>query len=278
MMPFYDDGRPSTRKYFCQSLQSVLQQKYRDFEVLVLLSGARGFAEQHAQKSGRVRVLYCGGSGGYDQGLKAKIKGLAAARNLGLEKARGEFIAFADADDISESTRLQEQASFLRSHPEIGAVGSCMRIIDSSGKVVGFRSAYESDAAIRRGFLQFNTVPQPTVMARRALLLNAGGYSSAEIAEDYDLWVRIAKSTKFHNLQKPLVRYRVHAGSGATRVSTALYLGSLRVKWRAATSFGMLPSPKDIAVNVLQVASLIFPQSIRRTALEKIRGKLVIGK
>jgi hypothetical protein len=152
-----------------------------------------------------------------------------------------------------------------------------MLLIDAGGKVVGERRAFKDDSDMRRHFLQFNPVPQPAVMARKSLIIKAGAYAEGEFAEDYDLWVRMARLTRFHNLQVPLVKYRVHRGGGATAYKFPLYFASLRVKMKAARVLGIRPGLKDVAVNALQFLSLFFPDGIRRTALERVRGKVVIG-
>ena len=277
MMAVYDDGKESTRHYFSEALQSILDQSFNDLDVVIVLSGEQGFVEELTTDP-RVRVFYSGNEGGYDQGLKRKVRGLAVARNMGVEKSRGKYLAVADADDLSKPNRISAQVEYMEAHPEVGVLGSCMDMIDDDSTVTGHRSTYEHDAEIRRGLLQFNPVPQPAVMLRRQLVLDVGGYSETEIAEDYDLWVRLAAVTQLHNLQEPLVDYRVHAGGGATRVSRALYFGSLRIKWRAMRTLGMWPRPKDIAVNLLQFLSYLLPVSFRRNALEPLRGKLVIRK
>ena len=277
MMAVYDDGRESTRHYFSEALKSILDQSFADIEVVVVLSGEQGFVE-HLTTDPRVRVFYSGNEGGYDQGLKRKVRGLAVARNMGVHKSQGKYLAVQDADDLSKPNRIGAQVEYMEAHPEVGVLGSCMDMIDGEGIKSGYRSTYEDDAQIRRGLLQFNPLPQPSIMLRRQLVLDVGGYSETEIAEDYDLWVRLAAVTQLHNLQEPLVEYRVHAGGGATRVSRALYFGSLRIKWRAMRTLKIWPGPKEIAVNLLQFLSYLLPVSFRRNALEPLRGKLIIRK
>jgi len=277
MMAVYDDGKESTRHYFSEALQRILDQTLDGIEIIVVLSGQQGFVE-NLTTDPRVQVFYSGSEGGYDQGLKRKVRGLAVARNMGVEKARGKYLAIADADDLSKPNRIRSQVGYMETHPEVGVLGSCMDMIDGDGVITGHRSTYEHDAQIRRGLLQFNPMPQPAVMLRRQLVLDVGGYSETEIAEDYDLWVRLAAVTQLHNLQEPLVEYRVHAGGGATRVSRALYFGSLRIKWRAMRTLKMWPGPKEVAVNLLQFLSYLLPVTFRRNTLEPLRGRLVIQK
>lgn len=278
LMPFYDDGNVEKRKYFDEALESVLSQTFRDFEVVLVVSGNADFAKKQAKKSKRIVLVYTGAEGGYKAAVKGKIRGIAAARNLGIKHCTGRFVAFADADDISLPERLDTQLEYLLVHREIGAVGSNMILIDATSRKVGERNSYESDADIRRGFLQFNTIPQPSVMTYRRLIVEVGGYDERSFAEDFDVWVKMARLTHFHNLQVPLIKYRVHPTSGVSAMRLQVYLGSMKVKMKAVRMLGLLPGPKDIAVNLLQMASLFFPESLRRTALEQIRSKILMRK
>jgi len=280
LMPFYDDGSKRTHGLFSDALSSVLSQDFSDFEVIIAASGQRGFVQKQEQRSRKIRVVFFEQKAvePSKQRLSERLEGIVKARNLCLNSARGKYVAYADYDDISLPNRLSVQFRYLEGHRETGAVGSTMILIDGNGREVGKRGAFEDDGQIRRHLLQFNSMPQPTVMARLPLLKKAGGYLTGEFAEDYDLWVRMAKVTKFHNLQFPLVKYRVHSGGGATRFKFDLYFSSLRVKMRASRLLGIRPGAKDVIVNILQFISLFFPESLRRTVLERMRGKLVIGK
>ena len=279
LMPFYDNGSAENRENFSRALSSILSQTYRNYEVVLVASGAKEFARRQARRSGKIRLFFFEQKAipGRRVPLKEKLYGIVTARNLCLSRARGELLAFADYDDISLPGRLKTQAEFLDSHPEIGAVASSMILIDGAGNEIGRRAVFENDAEIRQRMLQFNTVPQPSLMARAALVRKAGGYRPGEIPEDFDLWVRMAKIARVRNLLSPLVKYRVHPGGGASNYKFELFFGSLRVKMRAAKTLGLKIGPKDVAVNLLQFASLFFPNFLRRIAFEKIRSGMVIG-
>ena len=278
-MPFYDNGSEENRRNFSQALDSMLAQTFMDFEIVLVASGMRKFAAGQARRSRRIRLFFFKQKAipGKSLPLKEKIYGIISARNLCVEKARGKLLAFADYDDISLPHRLQEEVNFLRAHPQIGAVGSSSIIIDAQGREIGRRTVYEADEQIRSHMLQFNPVPQPTLMAYASLVRKAGAYRQGEIPEDFDLWVRMAKITRFHNLPEPLVKYRVHEGGGASNYAVELFFGSLRVKWRAMHTLGLRPGLKDLFVNLFQFLSLFFPNYVRRTVLERIRSGIVIG-
>lgn len=279
MLPFYDDGSTEVRSNFSEALSSILSQTFQDFEVILVVSGLREFAEKQSLRSKKIRLFF------FDQEkrsygkmpLKEKLRGIVTAWNLCIQKSRGKLVAFHAYDDISLPNRLKTQVRFLRTNPEIGAIGSSMIMIDGKGKEAGIRNVFEHDAQIRRHMTQFNPVPSPSLMTYASIVRKAGAFRTDEIPEDFDLWVRMAALTKFHNLQAPLVKYRVHPGGGSSIYKLPLWWGSLRVKRRAARLLGIPISHKDVAVNLLQFISLFFPESLRRTVLERIRSKVVVG-
>jgi len=279
LMPFYDNGGKENRRLYSEALGAILAQSFRDFEIVMVASGEKGFARRMAKRDRRIRLYEFDQKpiAGKSIPLKEKLRGIITARNMCLGKARGEFVAYADYDDISLPGRLGTQVRFLRGHPEVGVLGSAMLMIDSEGREIGTRSVPRTDGEIRGHMLQFNPMPQPTVMARASVIARAGGYRIGEIPEDYDLWVRAAKITRLHSLATPLVKYRVHQGGGASNYVVELYFGSLRVKWRAMRLLSLPVRAKDVAVNLLQLFSLFFPNSIRRVALERLRSRFVIG-
>ncbi len=278
LLPFYDDGSPELRSKFSEALSSILSQTFRDFEVVLVVSGRGDFARMQKKRSKKIRLFF------FDQPhsnyrripLSEKVKGIVAAWNMCLKNARGKLLAFHAYDDISFPERLKTQVLFLKHHPEIGVLGSSMVMIDSSGKEIGLHNVFERDSDIRRRMVQFNPVPAPAVMAKASAVKKAGGFNSEQIPEDFDLWIRVARFTKFHNLRTPLVKYRVHEGGGVSIYRVPIFLNTMRLKFKAARLLHIPIGLPDIAVSLLQFISLFFPNNIRRVFFEHIRSKFVI--
>ena len=129
--------------------------------------------------------------------------------NAGLKRARAPLVARMDSDDLSAPTRLERQAAFLAAHPQVGVLGTARTDIDERGMPLRTHRLPSGNAALQR-LLYFRTpFFHPAVMARKAVLLKAGGYDEKlEVAEDYDLWARVASQTQFANLAQPLLFYR----------------------------------------------------------------------
>jgi len=212
-----------------QALDSVLDQQFQDFELLVIEDPSDVCVAQTLATRADPRVRHV---------VNVERVPLAVSRNQGLALARGEFIAIADADDVCLPNRLAAQVAFLCAHPEVDLCGGQIEAIDGAGRSLGYRTYPCEPGRITATLRRYNPIAHPTVMARRTALLTASGYDvDAGSGEDYDLWSRIARSGRvLANLPDLLVRYRLHPGSTkATRLRATLD-ATLRVKqryWRA---------------------------------------------
>lgn len=195
----------NARKFIEQAVQSILDQSFSDFELLVIDDGSTDGTTEilKAITDPRLRLI------------RHKTNcGLIHVLNEGIAEAKGEFIARMDADDIAEPGRLETQVQFLEKHPQIGIVGSAIRIIDCNGDMGQTYLFPESHVLVEWSMSFFCPIAHPTVMVRASVIRQHGGYSFNAIhAEDYDLWTRMSITTQFANLTTPLLRLRKHEDS-----------------------------------------------------------------
>lgn len=223
--PFYKNI-----EYFDQTIASVLSQSYGEFEYLMINDGPKEHADAILAKYNdpRIRII-----------TTDKPLGLSGSRNAGLHEARGALIALIDSDDFCEPGRFEKQLAFLDAHPDHILVGGALRYIDEESRTIGSRRYVETDEEIKRSIVVANCIAQPSVMARRAALIEAGGYRhDFPAAEDYDLWLRAAKLGKFHNLPDALTAYRIHAASGKNILLRPALRDTTRLKVRAVRQYG----------------------------------------
>ena len=203
LMPVYN-----TETYLAEAIQSIIAQTYVDFELLVIDDGSTDnsfqIAKEFAQLDARVRPIH-----------KAENQGLVSALNLGLDLARGEYIARMDADDISLPERLEKQITYLRVHPEVGVIGSRIRYMDAKGNLSTIPKTARLDINIRWSLFFENPFSHPVVMMRKSIIdQHHLRYSSnAEHVEDYEFWGRFLLVSKGANLPEILLHYRIHPGS-----------------------------------------------------------------
>ncbi len=189
-------------KYLEQAVDSMLAQTYGDFEFLVINDGSsdRSRAILDGYKDPRMRVVDNEGN-----------IGLTKSLNRGIRMSKSRYIARMDADDVSMPDRLEKEVRFLDAHPEIGAVGCNVRLIDGDGNDAGAMAFPETSGHIRWYMLFFNPLAHPSMLIRREALERAGGYNEEiRYAQDYELWCRMAPTTRFWNLQETLLCFRMH--------------------------------------------------------------------
>jgi glycosyltransferase involved in cell wall biosynthesis len=186
-----------------QAIESVRQQTYEYFEIIVIDDGSTDHTEAVLQPYlNSIRYF------------KKSNGGPSAARNLGIAKARGEFIAFQDADDLWLPEKLQVQMDYLATHPEIAVVYTDLIQFNHQGQV-SF-SLTERYGAIPSGYifeelLVNHAVTLSSVIVRRSCIDEVGGFDESLIgAEDYNFYLRMARRFQFGFLNQPLVQKRLH--------------------------------------------------------------------
>jgi cellulose synthase/poly-beta-1,6-N-acetylglucosamine synthase-like glycosyltransferase len=247
--PFYKN-----LEYFDECIASVLSQSFGAFEYLMINDGPIENARRIEEKfcDPRIRII-----------TTSTPLGLSGSRNEGLQQARGEFIAFIDSDDFCEPGRLEKQIAFLRANRDHVLVGSALRYVNERSETIGSRTYPEQDREIKKRMVAINCMAQPAAMARRQALIDAGGYTDEfPCAEDYALWLRLARLGKFHNLQEQLVAYRIHLQSGKNLLLRAALRDSTRLKIHALRHYGFRPTPRALASIAAHCFLLAMPDRV----------------
>ncbi len=243
------DGAP----WVADAVASVLAQTASDLELIVVDDGSTDTtpALLAAVRDPRLRVI------------RQERTGLTRALTRALAAAQADLIARLDADDWALPERLARQRAFLEGHPEVGLLGTAAREVDAAGATVRLVQPPAEDAALRRALIRANPFVHSSVVMRRAALERAGGYDETlAVAQDYDLWMRLAGVTRLANLAEVLVVRRL----GARRVSVEREDDRLRtearVRWRAVVSGAY---PPWCALYALRPAlALALPRPLRR--------------
>lgn len=200
-------------KYIRESIQSVLDQTYPDFELIISNDGSTDATMEivNSFQDPRIKVI--------DDGMH---KGLATRLNEQIAMARGKYFARMDADDVMLPLRLECQMSFVMEHPETDVLGSSVVVIDENGKKIGYRGAFDRDISyIPNGtlFSLVNTFMHPTVFGKTEWFREYYYNPACEGCEDMDLWIRSIKKSTFYAISTPLLLYR-----DPQRINLDLYL------------------------------------------------------
>jgi len=197
------------RKYVEQAVRSILEQTYRDFEFLIIDDGSTDGSVDIIKRvnDSRIRLI------SNDRNL-----GLTKSLNRGIEIARGRYIARMDADDFSYPQRLEKQVEFFETHPEYGLVGTRYRVIDESGILIYDAEVPQTDYEIRTAFLNSNPFAHSSVMFRKELIKEIGGYREFfRYAQDLDLFIRLSKRSNVYNLSEIFLDWRLQLKSSSVK-------------------------------------------------------------
>ena len=167
-----------------EAIQSVLDQTYQDFEIIVVDDGSTDDTRAVIATIGDPRLQY----------IYQENRGLAGARNTGIALARGEYIAFLDADDVFLPNKLMDQTSVLDSQPDLGLVAGGYVFTDEAGQPVAEQRHWQDSPQLDvKTWLYGCPFIVNAVLVRREWLSRVGGFDPAlRRVEDRDLWLRLA--------------------------------------------------------------------------------------
>ncbi len=198
----------NSRRFLRGAIESVLGQTCPDFELLVFDDGSTDssweVAKEFAQKDRRLSIARC------------PRRGVVATRNAAISEAKGQFLAFLDSDDEAEPARLELQLKYLTGNPGCVAVGGQILYVDADGDplyVSDLPRDHESiDRQLMAGFA--GSITHGTTAVSREAVARIGGFRSHfPIAEDFDLYLRLAEVGRLANLDDVLIKYRQHEES-----------------------------------------------------------------
>ena len=198
VMPAYN-----AEKYIGESIDSILNQTYGDFEFIIINDGSRDSTKEIILSYSDNRIVY----------LENEINsGIVVTLNKGLKYATGEYIARMDADDIAVAERLEKQIEFMEKNKDVGVLGTGICIFGED--VQEQARVFTTNPEQLKAELIFNScIAHPTVMMRSNILKNNGLSYDLEYAgaEDYNLWWKIAKVSRIATIPDLLVKYRIHS-------------------------------------------------------------------
>lgn len=197
----------NAERHIGDALASIRDQRRHDVEVIVVDDGSTDktvkVVERYASELDLVLV-------------RQDNAGPAAARNAGIRRARGQYCAFLDADDLMLPERLTSQVQLLDANPEMGLVHTDLMTFDDSGIIHRSRRVFSNPCAgmVLDQLLLDNFITTSTVMAPRARLLEVGLFGEGRrVSEDFELWLRMAARWSVGYIEQPLVQYRRRPGS-----------------------------------------------------------------
>jgi glycosyltransferase involved in cell wall biosynthesis len=238
IIPAYNYAR-----YLAEAIDSVLAQTYPVLEVIVVDDGSTddtpGVLAAYAN---RIRAI------------RQQNLGVSAARNTGISAARGEYVAFLDADDVWQPSKLDAQMARFDADPSLGLVHCGAESFDDKGKTIHFwRDGMQGRVAIN--ILRLEPViaaPSSNIVVPRRVAEEIGGFDTRMSgSEDWDFAYRVAARYEIGFTPEPLVRYRIHGGGSHWNIA-AMEKGMLLALQKAFA----LPDPAVQSVRNLSYGRL----------------------
>jgi glycosyltransferase involved in cell wall biosynthesis len=209
VMPVYNG-----QKFLKQSIDSILNQTYENFELIIVNDGSTDNSEKIINSYSDPRIKY----------YKKENNGVASARTYAIKYAKGDFIVYQDDDDISIPNRF---ARLLKKfdNQEIGFVHSDMLLIDENNYPVGYWQSQQIDnSMLLRHFLIIGTpFNNASIMIRKNIISSYQYNNSLKIGEDTDIVSQISLNNKSTHIAEPLLLYRRHANNSSKTVDHESY-------------------------------------------------------
>lgn len=190
-----------------EAVDSVLSQTYRDFEIILVDDGSTERIQSCEINLSDTRIVY----------VRQQNRGPGAARNAGIEAARGDYVAFLDADDVFEHAKLEKQLAFMKASGAVFCHTSYTTFDDKGNKSLVDTSWFHGDVSIL--CLAASPLATPTIMIRRDALESPRKRFAEHMryGQDGYLWLQLAAQYEVHCLGEPLSRIRMRGSNAALR-------------------------------------------------------------
>ena len=246
-----------------EAIESILGQTFGDLELIVVDDGSEddslAIAGHYARDDSRVRVIALPRDPAIESG--------ARAANVGLEAARGDYIARLDADDVAEPDRLAVQLDWLRRHDLDVCGGQLVRFGIDPGPVW----YPESHAGVAFELMFRSALTLSTLLARTDVLRTLR-FDERECAEEYDLLTRLVPRYRVGNCPHTVVRLRCHPGQTTRRLNAK----KLKSHWRRRFAYFFETFPEAVLADFRCVHAAAWEQPLPGLDdLERLAGWLV---
>ncbi|MFA5021558.1 MAG: glycosyltransferase family A protein [Patescibacteria group bacterium] len=262
----------NNQAYIKQAIESILNQTFSEFEFIIIDDASTdntwAIISDYAAKDLRIRI--------YKNGLNL---GISKNRNRLISLARGEYIVWQDADDISLPNRLANQVSFMQSQPEVAISGGYLQFFNETQGNLSIRKYAVADKELRAKIFRYSPLAQPSAIVRKDALVKIGGYDETlAVAEDLDVVFRIGQDYKFANLAQVLVLYRQQSQSITFKKLKILELNTLKIRFHFVRNKSYKPNFFDILYNLGQFLTLyLLPAKFRVKIFDRFRNQKIYG-
>lgn len=218
VIPCYNGAR-----YLSEAIDSVLAQTYPVSEIVVVDDGSTDHTGDVCSRYAQVHYIY------------QTNQGVSKARNAGIQASQGEYLVFLDCDDRLLPQAVEIGVNRLRTHPEAGFVFGFYRSIQADGSLIPHPAPTLPATASYETLLDCtHLIPPAGAMVRRSVIESIGGFNPVlRRGEDYDFWLRIARTFPIYFHNQPVFEYRRHEDNASSHAAEMLRdeLQALKLQW-----------------------------------------------
>jgi len=239
-MPAYN-----VEKYLRQALQSILNQTYTNFELIIVddastdatFSILKGFEK----KDTRIVLIQ-----------NNKNIGVTKSLNKAVVSSNGKYIVRMDADDWSYPERIKLQVNLMEKHPDVVVSGSYIEVSDRNLGTKYIRKYRLDDTSIREHIFRYSPFAHPATIWRADILKKEKYDARIQVCQDYELYFRVGLVGKFMNIDKPLLKLRMHDKSVSATQSDYQLKNTVLIRLSAVLFLGYNMSRLDKFYNFVQ--------------------------
>jgi glycosyltransferase involved in cell wall biosynthesis len=215
IIPTYNRG-----SFIGSTIESILNQTYKDFEVIVIDDGSTDDTEERVKVFGKkVRYIY------------QENSGPSAARNNAIRNAKGKYIAFCDSDDRFLPKKLEKQMKFIRKHNKCRFLYTYYYNVNAAGEITKLRKPVSCENQEHLQYCLFIrkfTIRTSTLLVHRDCFKKAGLFNEKYwYSQDWDMWLRLAGYERGYCLKEPLSEYWLH-GDNRSSLSIKIHHPEIR--------------------------------------------------
>lgn len=249
-MPVYNAER-----FLVESINSILHQTYRNIELIII---------DDASTDGSWKII-SGYRKRYPRIVRAfrmnhnLNRGGDTCANIGIQKAKGTYIARMDADDIAVPIRIQKQVAYLEKHTDVFMVGASAFVINGSGAIVGTKLMPKRHADIFSEYMTFHPMIHPTVMFRNNVIKRKCFYKQVMSTNNdyYTFFELINKGYRFANIADKLLYYRIYGHNDSLKNIKKSFINTIKTRYIMATKYNYPVTVMQILKSIAQ-AGIVF--------------------
>ena len=242
------------KKTLARAIQSVINQSLSPFEILIIDDGSNDGTEEWVKENFQnIKYIY------------QNNRGVSSARNIGIENANGDWVAFLDSDDEWLSNKLHEQVIAIESNPKIKFFHTNEIWIRNGVRVNQMKKHKKYGGYIFEKCLDICRVSPSSVLIQKEVFDNIGVFDeSLRVCEDYDLWLRITSKYPVVFLDVPLIyKYGGHADQ-LSKVNDGIESYRIQSLEKIINSGFLSDEQKVMAVNALVNKMKIYSKGLKK--------------